>query len=291
MAGDRGGSTLPMRRLGRELRELRDRAALRGAASIDDAMELVEWSKDKIWRIERGDGRATPLEVGALCDLYQAEPKIKEELIALAKESRNKAWFVEQFGDVIPPGFDQYFGLESYAQSLHQYDSQLILGLLQTKDYARAILRLGSSNEEEIDRKVELRLARQARLTSDGFELDLILDEATLRRRVGSDVAMAGQLQHLLAMSELKNVSIRLLPFVAGEHTCMVGSIGILSFAEETREPETAYSETYGGGMYIYKPEEVGRLRKRFDAIDRLALSANKTRETIAAIRKDFSGD
>src|SRR5579859_4457946 len=159
MPDETTGSTVPRRQLGRYLRDLRNSQRL----TVRTAAEKLEWSEAKMWRIETGQTSLRSLDVEAMCRIYGATPDLTEALMGLAKETKAKGWW-HAFGDVIPEGFDVYIGLEEAATQLSAYQNELVPGLLQTEAYARALITADNpgTDADEIDRRVRLRLGRQA---------------------------------------------------------------------------------------------------------------------------------
>ena len=156
------GSTVPRRQLGRYLRDLRGQARL----TVRTAATELEWSEAKIWRIETGQTGMRSLDVEAMCRIYGAQADTTEALMALAKETKARGWW-HSYGDVIPEDFDVYIGLEESASHFAGYQSELVPGLLQTADYARAVVREHRPDIEdsEVERRVSVRMARQTLLT------------------------------------------------------------------------------------------------------------------------------
>src|SRR5215469_14445934 len=202
------GSTVPRRQLGRYLRDLRNGQRL----TVRAAAERLEWSEAKIWRIETGQVGLRSLDVEAMCRIYGAAPDLTEALMGLAKETKAKGWW-HSYGDVIPEGFDVYIGLEEAASSFAWYESELVPGLLQTKAYAHTLIEADNSgvDEDEINRRVGLRMARQPLLTrvTAPPQMHVVLNEATIRRPAGGKAVMAEQLTQLIEVSELHNVSLK----------------------------------------------------------------------------------
>ena len=159
MAVETTGSTVPRRQLGRHLRELRGSQRI----TVKAAAEKLEWSEAKIWRIETGQTSLRSHDVELMCRIYGAPADLTEALMGLAKETKARGWW-HAYGDVIPEGFDVYIGLEEAASLLSLYQSELVPGLLQTEDYARTLIEADNPgvDAEEIDRRVQLRIARQA---------------------------------------------------------------------------------------------------------------------------------
>src|SRR5579862_1161567 len=159
MADTLTGSTVPRRQLGRYLRDLRNAAGL----TIREAAVPLEWSEAKMWRIETGQTSLRSLDVEAMCRLYRATPDITTALMGLAKETKAKGWW-QAYGDAVPDWFDIYIGLEAAAARLIKYEPELVPGLFQTEDYARTIIAADhpEESEAEVERRVQLRMARQA---------------------------------------------------------------------------------------------------------------------------------
>ena len=271
MAEQTTGSTVPRRQLGRYLRDLRNRSRL----TVRVAAEKLEWSEAKIWRIETGQTSLRSLDVEAMGKVYGAPPELTEALMGLAKETKARGWW-HAYGDVIPEGFDLYIGLEEAVSALSWYESELVPGLLQTEDYARTVIKADKPgvDNDEIERRVHVRMARQALLTRTTAPptADVILNEAILRRPVGGPQIMARQLERLAGSSNLPNVSIRVLPFSAGlHHGLMTGPFVILRFPlngdGREAEPTTVYVDGYTGDLYLDKPSEIDRYKEAYASI------------------------
>lgn len=279
------GSTVPRRQLGRYLRDLRGKARL----TVRAAAQELEWSEAKIWRIETGQTSLRSLDVEAMCKIYGADDEFTEVLKALAKETKGKGWW-HAYGDVIPEGFDLYVGLEEAAASLTCYQTELVPGLLQTEDYARALIRFDNPNDEddEVERRVRLRMERQSLLTrvTAPPTLDIVLNEAILRRPVGSPQIMAAQLNRIMGVGELPNVMIRVVPFTVGLHAGVLsGPFVILRFPlngdGRATEPPTIYVDGYTGALYLDKPHEIERYETGFEAIQGAALDVQDSKALI----------
>lgn len=264
-------STIPRRQLGRHLRDLRNRARL----TVRAAASALEWSEAKIWRIETGQTSLRGLDVEAMCRAYGAPPKLAKGLVTLAKETRARGWW-RSYSDVVPETFDLRIGLEDAASHLSWYASELVPGLLQTRDYARILIRTAfpEASDDEIEHQVDTRIARQALLTrvTAAPIVKVACDEAILRRTIGGEEVMARQLQRLIEVTACPNVSIRVVPFEAGERVGLLcGSFVMMRFpttgdGRET-EPSTVCQDGLTGALYLDKPEEVGRYDTAFGAI------------------------
>lgn len=279
------GSTVPRRQLGRYLRDLRNAAGL----TVKDAARGLEWSETKIWRIETGQTSLRSFDVEVMCRVYGVAADMTAALMGLAKETKAKGWW-QAYGDAVPEWFDLYVGLEAAASRLLLYGQELVPGLFQTADYARALIAADhpEENDAEIDRRVQLRIARQAlvRRPIDPPALQVALNESVLRWPVGGTHIMAAQLDRLAEASELPNVSLRVVPFSAGFHPGILsGSFNILWFplngngAES--EPPTVYADLFTGALYLDKPNEVDRYSDAFAGIWDKALDEPSARETV----------
>ena len=276
MPDETTGSTVPRRQLGRYLRDLRNSQRL----TVRKAAEQLEWSEAKMWRIETGQTSLRSLDVEAMCRIYGATPELTEALMGLAKETKARGWW-HAYGDVIPEGFDVYIGLEEAASSFSWYESELIPGLFQTESYAHTLIEADNPGvgEDEISRRVGLRMARQPLLTrvTAPPQMHVVLNEATIRRPVGGKEVMAEQLTQLAVIGELPNVSLKIMPFSTGlHHGIMSGPFVILRFplngdGKET-EPPTVYVDGFTGALYLDKPAEIERYAQAFTDIWETAL-------------------
>ncbi|MFG2224836.1 helix-turn-helix domain-containing protein [Streptomyces sp. NPDC048644] len=288
------GSTVPRRQLGRYLRDLRMRARL----TVRTAARELEWSEAKMWRIETGQTSLRSHDAETMCKVYGAPADITEALMGLAKETKAKGWW-HSYGDVVPEGFDVYIGLEGAASSLATYESDLVPGLLQTEDYARATIRvLTDEDEEEVERRVRLRIERQTLLTRPTAppQLSLVLGEAALRRSTGGPEIMRKQCEYLVAASGWANVMIRVVPFSAGPHYGLAtGPFVVLRFpttgdGTET-EPPTVYADGFTGSLYLDKPSEVQAYDRAFRGIWEAALDEQASRRLMREVAESYGQD
>ncbi|MEH1016662.1 helix-turn-helix transcriptional regulator [Micromonospora sp. CPCC 206060] len=290
------GSTVPRRQLGRLLRRFRTEANI----TLDAAAEELEYSRQKIWRIECGMAPVRVIDVKAMCELYDVPTRMAEAMRGLAAETKSHGWW-HAYGDAIPTWFELYVGLESAAAHLRRYDESLIPGLLQTKQYAQAIYRLDqpTASEEERERAVAVRLQRQSLLTRrlpGPPRVDQILSEAVLRRAATGPDVMSSQFRRLLEMSDLPNVSLRVLPFAAGPPPrAVAGSFVILDFppprGRAAPEPSVVYSEALTGAIYLDKPEELSAYETTWRGIESLALDEGESKDMIKRIAGEMRHD
>jgi Domain of unknown function (DUF5753) len=219
-------------------------------------------------------------------------------LKALAKETKEKGWWFA-YSDVIPPYFNVYIGLEEAATELRWYEADLVPGLCQTPDYARTMIATDNPDVDpvEIERRVQLRMARQPLLTraTAPLQVTAVLDEAVLRRPVGGRRVMAAQLARLRELSVLPNVSIRVVPFAAGlHHGVLSGPFVILRFPVNgdgrESEPPTVYVDGFTGALYLDKPQEIARYDAAFARVLRVAADEDRSRALLGAAMKEMGG-
>ncbi|MBY8870471.1 helix-turn-helix domain-containing protein [Micromonospora sp. PLK6-60] len=290
------GSTVPRRQLGRLLRQYRTEAGV----TLDAAAEALEYSRQKIWRIECGLGAVRVLDVKAMCELYGVSDELTEAMRGLAAETKSRGWW-HAYGDAVPSWFELYVGLESAAAHLRRYDESLIPGLLQTRQYALGLYHPGSRlSAEERERAVEVRMQRQGLLTRrlpEPPRLEAVLSEAVLRRPVGGSGVMTGQLNHLLETSELPHVSVRVVPLAAGPHPgAVAGSFVILDFPATNKgrtppEPSVVYSESLTGALYLDKPDELAAYENTWKGVAALALGEAESKEMIKRLVGEMRHD
>ncbi|MEV5831568.1 helix-turn-helix transcriptional regulator [Spirillospora sp. NPDC052242] len=276
-------TTVRMRRLGSELRKLRETAGY----TIEQVAEQLECSPSRVSRIETGKAQPPKQrEIRFLLELFAAtDVQARDTLLQLAKEAAQPGWYSE-FQDVFPPRFGSYIGLESEATELRHFDNQLVHGLLQTPDYAREVLRATLPGEapKTIDRLLELRVARQQILdrAAPSFSLWVILDENVLRRSIGAPDVMRRQVQRLIEATEAPNITLQVLPFSKGAHVGLDGPFSLLGFPEPT-DPDVVYVESQAGNAYLEQPHQVRRMTTKFNL---LVASALDPGETVSFLRK-----
>jgi transcriptional regulator with XRE-family HTH domain len=274
--------------LAAELRRYREAASL----TIDEVAERLEWSTAKISRIENARVSVLPRDVKFLLGVYglSDQDDAWDVLLTLARESRQKGWW-QQYGEAVPDWFEVFVGLEAEAATIWGYDAEFVPGILQTQEYARAVHRaqLITATEEEIDRLVRVRMARQELLTSDDApQVWLILNEAVIRRVVGSRDIMHAQTKRLIEASKLPNVTLQIVPFSAGAHPAMDGSFNLLGFPEPS-DPQIVYIEYHTGALYLEKTAEVRRYRLMFDHLRASAQSVDTSRVTMARVAEELT--
>nr|PZN47348.1 MAG: transcriptional regulator [Actinomycetota bacterium] len=284
MTTNRYSPTIRRRRLAAELRRLREERGL----TIEQVAAQIDWHPTKLSRVETGKQAVQPSEVRGLLEVLDAPPEQRDALIALAREARLRGWW-RAFGEAVPDWFAVYVGLESEATSLRLYESVFIPGLLQTEDYARAVHRATrvGAREEEIDRLVAVRMARQELLHSDKApQVWMVLDEAVIRRRVGGPDVMRAQLKRLVEASRMPNITLQVLPFSVGAHAGMDGGFHILTF--EPYADDVVYIEYRTGSFYLEKKWEIEQYTLVFDHLRAAALPTEASTALISQVADEF---
>jgi transcriptional regulator with XRE-family HTH domain len=280
-----GAPTIRRRRLGSELRRLREAQAMK----LEEVAERLGLAASTLSRIETGKAPTRIAYLRSMLDYYGVDdPGQRQILLELAREGHRKAWWAA-WEDVLPAGFDIYVGLEAEAASVHVYEAQVMHGLLQTEEYARAVMTVRRRyTPAEIDRLVALRMQRQeVLLREDPMTLWIILDEAVIRRRMGPPDLMYRQLTHLAEAAQMPNVTVQILEFSSGLHPALNGSFSIIEFPERS-DPDVVYCEGVGGQAYIEKHEEVQARAEAFDLLRAMALPPAESAELILSIGRDL---
>jgi hypothetical protein len=259
-----GGSPIALRiMLGAQLRRLREAKQI----SPEQAGYVIRASDSKISRLETGRVSFKDRDIVDLLALYGVtDEALRDEVRELAARASSPGWW-HGYSDMLASWFEEYLGLEEAAVHIDTYEAQVVPGLLQTEDYASAVIMLQYSNPKEISRRVSLRIARQAILSSPNpTSLWAVLDEAALRRPIGGPRAMRAQLKHLIEMSQQPNVTIQVIPLTAGGHAAAGGSFSVLHFAEDEL-PDLVYLEQLASAQYLVKPDVVDTY---LEVLDRL---------------------
>jgi len=267
----RRSPTIRRRRLGVELRRHREAAGV----TIDVVAERLGCSTSKVSRIETGHTSAASRDVQNMLDIYGVGDEIKNELVEIAREARQKGWW-HPYSTVLTGA---YVGLEAAARSIRTYEQQVVPGLLQSEAYAIAMIRsarLGDT-DQQIEQRVRVRMARQSLLIQDDpIDLRVVLDEAVMSRPVGGDDVMRDQLVRLIDAARLPNVTLQILPFAAGAHAGMDGTFAILEF-EEDRDADVVFAENATGGLFLEKVEELRKYNSIFETIRTTALDPEES--------------
>ncbi|GAA1265435.1 MULTISPECIES: helix-turn-helix transcriptional regulator [Streptomyces] len=271
--------------LGRRLQDMR----LGAGASLEDAARALRVKTLTIRRLEKAEVALKPLYVEKLLETYGADRQEIDEFVDLAEQANEPGWW-HSYRDVVPSWFTAYVSLETGAKTLRTYEPQYVTGLLQTPGYARAVLRGGLPNgsEEELVRRVELRLHRQSLLDrEDAPTLWVVMEEAVLHRTVGSPDVMREQIERLLDVSELAHISVDIVPFTAGAHVGACAPFTYFRF-EEPELPDIVYSELLSASVYLDQRADVVA---HLEAHSRMALatSSEDSRALLNRMRKEYS--
>jgi transcriptional regulator with XRE-family HTH domain len=255
LVGARSGPTALRIALGAHLRRLREASQI----TTGEAGDAIRATHSKISRLERGRSGAKQRDVADLLSLYGVTDEVeREEVLTLARQANAPGWW-QQYSDVLPKWFELYVGLEKAASIIRTYEVQFVHGLLQTEDYARAVILISNAHAPaaEIDRRVSVRMQRKQLLTQPGApEFWAVLDEAALRRSPAGPKVMRAQLEHLLEVADLPNVTLQIAAFDLGPHAAAGGPFTILRFPEPDL-PDLVYLEQLNSALYLDQPDDV----------------------------------
>jgi hypothetical protein len=280
-----GGPTVRRMLVGAQLRRLRTEQGI----SREQAGEAIRASEWKIHRLENGQVGFKDRDIVDLLRFYGIDdPGQVADFLVLAREANAPGWW-HQYGDLLPQWFRAYVDLESAATLIRTYEGQLVPGLLQTEDYLRGVVgdaRLEDS-QEEVERRVALRLGRQALLErEDAPRLWAVVDEAALRRPVGGHKVMRAQLERLIEATKLPNVTLQVLPFGTGAHPAMVGAFSVLRFGDQEL-PDVVYVEHLTSALYLSKQEDVDQYLHVMESICVRSAAPDETVEIVGQILND----
>jgi transcriptional regulator with XRE-family HTH domain len=272
--------------LGSQLRRLREAKGI----TREDAGYTIRASESKISRMELGRVSFKERDVADLLTLYGIDdPAERESLLALVREANKSGWW-HNFNDAMPSWFQTFVGLEEAAALVRTYEVQFIPGLLQTEDYARAIMTLNRPglSDEELERRINLRMRRQKLLAEGtGPRLWAIIDEAALRRPVGGTRVMRGQLQKLIDTAEMPNVVVQVMPFRFGGHAAESGAFTILRFPDQD-VPDVVYMEQLTSALYLDKRDDVDAYIQVMERLSVDSMPPEATPEMLNKMLKDF---
>jgi len=272
------------RQLAAQLRRLREAATLTG----EDVAARLGWSPSKVSRIETGQTSITSEDLQMLLDLYEVSGSQRDHLSELGRNAQQRGWW-DAYGDTLRPEVATLTALEADAESMRWYHPTVLPGLLQTEQYARAILRshLFMAPPARIERRVRARIAGQGILLREDPlppEVAVVLDEAAILRAIGAPEVQRAQLVHLLKMCERPNISVQILPFAVGGHPAMTGGFTILRFPGSLED--VVYVENMTSDLFVESEADVYHYGLAFDHLCTLALGRE---ESIAFIAKAAS--
>jgi transcriptional regulator with XRE-family HTH domain len=280
-----GGPTVLRRLLGAQLRRLRERQGI----TREEAGYAIRASGSKMSRLELGRVGFKERDVADLLTLYGVNDDTdRDTLLALAQDANSPGWW-HRYGDVLPGWFETYVGLEEAAALVRTYEVQFIPGLLQTEEYARAVISLGNSASppEEIEQRVSLRITRQKVLTrGDAPRLWAVVDEAALRRPIGGRDVMRGQIERLIEATKLPGVILQVLPFRVGGHTAEAGAFTILRFPESDL-PDVVYVEQLTSALYLDRRDDVDSYMEAMERLCVVSAPPDNTAEILSRILQE----
>lgn len=286
-AGPASGPTALRMLLGAQLRRLREAKGI----TREDAGYEIRASDSKISRMELGRVGFKERDVSDLLTLYGVtDPKERETLLGLARQANNPGWW-HRYNDILPSWFQPYLGLEAAAELIRTYEVQFVPGLLQTADYARAVVLIGHerSTPEEIERRVAVRMERQHILNRQHPpQLWALVDEAALRRPIGGPEVMRAQIESLIETTKRPNVTLQVVPFHAGGHAAAGGAFTLLRFPDADL-PDVVYLEQLTGAIYLDKRDDVDTYAA---VLERLAVEAEppeSTQKILDGILRDIN--
>jgi len=269
--------TVRQRELGKRLRELRNQHDL----TVEDVADKLLCSATKISRLETAARRPSLRDVRDLCALYEVDEPTAAELMRLAREAREQGWWT-QYEDL---NLDPLIGLEQEASAITCYSMYYMPALLQTEEYARAIIKAiaPKMNPDIYEQRVEVRLRRQQLLEGpDRPRYRVLLDEAVLRRRVGGSTLMAAQLEKVLEAARHGKVTVQIVPFDAGAYAAADGYFVLLEFDDPNLSP-VVFTEGLTGNQYFERTAEIARYR---EAVENLRDSAQTPRDSLVRMEE-----
>jgi transcriptional regulator with XRE-family HTH domain len=272
--------------LGSQLRRLREAKGI----TREDAGYPIRASESKISRMELGRVSFKERDVTDLLSLYGVDDETERAaLVTLVREANQSGWW-HSFSDAMPNWFQTYVGLEEAAALIRTYQVQFIPGLLQTEDYARAIVLLNRPHMEtsELERRINLRMRRQKLVADgDGPRLWAVVDEAALRRPVGGPAVMKAQIQRLIDAADMPNVVVQVMPFRFGGHAAESGAFTILRFPEQDL-PDVVYLEQLTSALYLDKRDDVDQYVQVMERLSVDSLTPESSVELLSSLLKEI---
>lgn len=275
--------TVRQRELAARLRKLRSDSGL----TVDEVAKELLCSSTKISRIETGARRATLRDVRDLSRLYEVTDEVAADLMELAQEAREPGWWT-QYNDL---KLSPYIGLEQDATVINYFSMYFLHGLVQTEEYARAIIKgmTPKISPEVFEQRVEARRVRQEILNRDKPpRFRMLLDESVLYRHIGGSAVMAGQLDKLLALMREQKVSVQIIPFEGGAYDSTDSNFVYLKF-DRPDLPDIVFVEGLISHLYHERPDEAERYQEAFENLRDLALSPRESEIRIAEMRSKYS--
>lgn len=286
MSEPRSAPTVGQVVLGKRLQDLRERAGLRR----EEAAKVLRVAPATIRRMEMAEVALKIPYVQLLLRAYGIPEDEAEGFVRLAEDANRPGWW-QRFHDVLPGWFSMYVSLEGAAALIRAYEPHFVPGLLQTEDYARAVMHsgaLGATSAEDIERHVALRMERQGLLgRSDAPRFWVIMDETALRRPVGGPKVMRAQIDRLLEAVERPNITLQVAEFATGPHAGTYGPFVLFRFAVPEL-PDMVYSEYLTGAVYLDARPEVASHLEVMDRMAAQAATAQRTKDLLRSVRKEL---
>lgn len=284
VAPKRQAPPIRLRRLAAELRRLREISGL----TRDDIAERTGINAATLYRIETAKVRPQQRTLVGLLDLYGVADPQRSEILALSRTADEQGWLRPYHAD-LPNEYTAYISFEAEARGVRNYESLFVPGLLQSEDYARAVIRgvLPMATPKEVDQRVQARVERQAVFEKEHpLELWAILDEAALRREVGGPGVMADQLNRLTKAAIDPHITLQVIPYATGAHPGMPGSFVLMDFPEAV-DPSVVYIDSMVGDLFLEAEEDIRRYSQIFDHLRAQALSPNDSVALIGALVRE----
>lgn len=283
----RPGPTARLYVLGRELRKLREDAGL----NLEAAATRLERTVSSISKFENGKSALRPRDLRPILDAYGLkDPEQRDVLLGLAQHGRTPGWWTS-YANILEQQYMDFITLESEARSARTFELTLIPGLLQTKEYARAVIAadVTDSANRDIEKLIDVRMARQTVLnrTDPAFSLWAILDEAVLRHHMGGREVMRDQLAHLIEVSQQTNITLQVIPLTEGAHPGINGSFTVMDLPEPS-DISLVLLENLSSTLYMEREEEVRRYSLAFDRLRMVALGERQSLSLIEATAKEL---
>ena len=240
-------------------------------------------SGSKISRLETGHIGSSPHDVREILTLYHVDEQVLHDLTEVAGQTRLRGWWQRENAVLT----SDFVAFEQAAASIRSYEAQCVPGLLQTEEYARALLASGGATAGDIERRVHVRMRRRSLLTlEEPVDFWCVIDEAALLRPVGGEFVMRHQVEQLAMASEMENVTLQVLPMSAGAHMGMEGSFVLLRFPDDS-DPDAVYVTMATGGVFQEKPHELKRYRQIFDGLTQVALPPGDSTALLYTMAKE----
>ncbi|MGX1671872.1 helix-turn-helix domain-containing protein [Streptomyces sp. NPDC055400] len=289
MSEPRSAPTVGQVVLGRRLQDLRERAGLKR----EEAAKVLRVAPATVRRMEMAEVGLKIPYLQLLLKSYGVTDEEAEAFVALAEEANKPGWW-QRFHDILPGWFSMYVSLEGAASLIRSYEPHFVPGLLQTEDYARGVLRSGAvgralaEDPGVVERHVALRMQRQELITRENApRLWMVMDETAVRRPVGGPDVMRGQIDRLLEVMELANVTLQIAEFASGPHPGTYGPFVLFRFAM-SELPDMVYSEYLTGAVYLDARPEVATHLEVMDRMAAHAATAHRTKDILRDLRKEL---